>query len=458
MKRRVHFVGIGGAGLSPIARVLHERGEIVTGSDRSRSEYAQALEKLGIQIAYAHDEGNVQGADVVIASSAIPDDNPELVAARGQGIPVMHRKEFLPELTAGAQVIAVAGTHGKTTTSGLISWLLLQAGCEPTFIVGGMMRDVGTNARAGAGPQFVIEADEYDYAFLGLHPSIAVITNVEHDHPDCFPHFDQVQQAFKAFVAQVRDLLVLCLDDPVASRLGRPGLETRTYGLDADADWRAEQVKPNARGGMDFQVLQVGKLVGAMSTCLPGRHNVRNVLAALAVGEALGLPFEESRAAAAAFHGVGRRFEVLGQAKGVVVIDDYAHHPTEIRSTLEAARLRYPQGDIWAVFQPHTYSRTLALLPCLDTAFASADHVIVLDIFAAREKADPRIDGRRVTETIAHPEARFIGSKEEAAQFLLGRVKSGAVVITLSAGDGNRVGEMLLHGLREQAGGADAGR
>lgn len=447
MRRRVHLVGIGGAGLSAIARVLHERGDIVTGSDLARSAYTEALEVLGVSISFGHRAENVTGSDLVVVSSAIPQDNVEWQAALQQGIPTMKRAEFLPELVKDQTTIAVAGTHGKSTTSGLIAWLLDCCGFEPGFIVGGMLLNFGTNAKAGAGSRFVIEADEYDRTFLGLHPEVAVVTNVEHDHPDSYPTMEEFTQAFARFVLQVKQSLIVCQDDPVANSLKTDRIDRVTYGLSSPAHWRAEEIRPNAAGGMDFLVLKEDATLGLVRTRLPGQHNVLNALGALAAGDVLGLDFKAMREALTDFMGVGRRFEVLGEAQGVVVVDDYAHHPTEIQATLEAARQRYPEAKIWAVFQPHTFSRVHALLDAFAVSFVSADHVIVTEIFASREIPDGSIDGEQIAARIQHDDVHFISDLADAARYLVESVQPGAVVLTLSAGDGNRVGTLLLDGL-----------
>jgi UDP-N-acetylmuramate--alanine ligase len=449
MSRHVHLVGIGGTGLSAIARVLKQRGDVVTGSDRTRSIYAEALEALGVPIRYEHRAENVEGADLVVASSAVPDDNVELQAARSAGIPVLRRSEFLGDLTAGQKTIAVAGTHGKTTTTGLIAWLLTQAEMDPSFIVGGTLSNFDANARAGGGDYFVIEADEYDRMFLGLEPAIAVITNVEHDHPDCYPTFESFRRAFAEFASRVQDLIVVCKDDPGAASLPLPAIECVRYGLNADADWYAEEIRSNAVGGSDFLVLRRGETLGLMRTRLPGPHNVLNTLAALIVGDHLGLDFKDMRETLTEFLGVGRRFEIIGEAAGVTVVDDYAHHPTEIKATLRGARQQFPDAEIWAVYQPHTFSRIRALLPDFAHAFDDCDHLIVTDIFASREQADGSIDSRTLVETIEHPDVRYIPRLEAAADYLLERVKGGSLVLTLSAGDGNRVGYRVLQGLTE---------
>jgi UDP-N-acetylmuramate--alanine ligase len=361
MSRRVHLVGIGGAGMSAIASVLLESGEQVTGSDRAHSLYTAELEKRGVVIEYMHRAENVAGADLLVASSAVPDDNVELQAALALGIPVKRRAEFLGELTRGYRTIAIAGTHGKTTTTGMIAWVLEQDGRSPTFIVGGMLPDLSGNARHGTGRDFVIEADEYDHTFLGLHPDVAVVTNVELDHPDCYPTFEAFQDAFAQFSQQVESMLFVCKDDPGALALEPAHAKRMTYGLDPDADLHAEDIRVNTAGGSDFLVLRGSETIGLVRTRLPGDHNVRNALACLAVCDYLGVEFRVVREALTNFHGAERRFQLKGQAAGVTVIDDYAHHPTEIRATLSAARQRFPQGQIWVVFQPHTYSRLRAL-------------------------------------------------------------------------------------------------
>jgi UDP-N-acetylmuramate--alanine ligase len=444
MTRKVHLVGIGGSGLSAIAHVLHDRGEQVTGSDRGLSAYTRALEAADVQVFLGHDEKHVLGADLVIASSAIPDNNVELVAARQMGVPVLKRQAFLTELTANHETLAVAGTHGKTTTSGLIAWILQCAGYDPSFIVGGLLGDFGANGKAGSGRYFVVEADEYDRAFLGLHPHIAVITNLEHDHPDCYPTLADLEAAFEKFIAQVKSSLVVCLTDPGAAALSREGLARVTYGLDQEADWHAEELRPNAAGGMDFLVLYRDELQGLVRTRLPGLHNVENALGAMAVADEVGITFRVIQEALTSYHGAGQRFEIMGKSKGVTVVDDYAHHPTEIRATLSTARLRFPDARIWAVFQPHTYSRIEAFMAAYLKAFSDADYVIVTEVFGAREVFDGSISGEILSEQIDHPEVRFIADLKELAVSLSELVQPGDVVVTLSAGDANQVGKHLL--------------
>ncbi len=449
MSRVVHLVGIGGAGMSAIAWVLHGRGETVTGSDREISVYSQSLEDAGVKVHYGHRAENVHGVDLVVASSAVPESNIELLTALELGIPVLRRDVFLPSLTEGKRTIAVAGTHGKTTTTGIIAWVLDQAGLDPTFIVGGMLQNYNRNARAGGGDHFVIEADEYEGAFLGLEPEVAVITNVEHDHPDCFPTPESFRETFATFVNRVTELLIVSADDPGALNLMSPNCERQTFGFTQDADWRAVDQQINPAGGMDFLVIRGDVTLGLVRTRLPGDHNVKNTLAALAVADHEGIEFKASRDAIAEFRGVARRFEILGNAMGITVIDDYAHHPTEIQATLSAARNRYPDQAIWAIFQPHTYSRIGALLQDFAEAFSDADEVVVTDVFAARESRDPDLDGERIANEIHHPSVRYIADLTDAAQFLEEHVRRDSVVLTLSAGDGNRIGSLLLQNLRE---------
>jgi UDP-N-acetylmuramate--alanine ligase len=448
MTSKIHFVGIGGAGLSALAHVQHGRGESVTGSDRVNSPFAQTLQEAGVRVSIGHDAENVTGAEVVISSSAIPENNVELMAAKELGIPVMRRKEYLDVLTKDSETIAIAGTHGKTTTTGMIAWILDQAGMDPTFVVGGLLPDFGANGRAGKGAYFVVEADEYDHAFLGLHPKIAVVTNVEHDHPDIFPTYEDVFSAFQAFVNQAKEKIIVCVDDPGADSLSHESVEKITYGFDSSAHWRAEDIRANSAGGMDFLVLKGADLLGLVRTRLPGKHNVSNALAAFAVAGALEIPFEISRNAMTKFHGAGQRFEILGVVNDITVVDDYAHHPTEIRATLSTSKLRFPEAEIWTVFQPHTFSRISALLAAYRSAFSDADHVIVTEVFAARERKNGVISGEYLAGEIEHHDVQFISDFNEIVELLAQKVQTGDAVVTLSAGDANEVGRLFLEKLR----------
>ena len=464
MKQRapVHFIGIGGIGLSAIAKILLEEGYRVSGSDLQLSPLTANLEALGASIYKGHAAGNVGPADLVIMSSAIRPDNPEVVAARQRGIPVIKRDQMLGRMMEGRYGIAVAGTHGKTTTTALIAWLLTQAGLDPTFIVGGVVENLGTNAQAGQGEHFVIEADEYDYTFLGLKPRLAVVTVIEMDHPDCFRDLDEVTDAFIKFVSLVPEdgSVVGCGDEDrvraVIEELagsereeGKP--QVVTYGLGAGVDWQAVEIRANEVGGSDFVALKERQPVGAFGLQLPGLHNVKNALAAIAVADHLGLDLAGVGTALREFRGTKRRFEHKGTAGGMIVIDDYAHHPTEIRATLAAARGRYPDSEIWAVFQPHTYSRTRALLTEFAASFGDADHVIVVDIYPAREYDDLGVSAADIVSRMTHPDARHIATLDDAADYLLRHLKVGDVLITLGAGDGYLVGERVLASLGQEA-------
>ncbi len=452
---RTHLIGIGGTGLSAIARLLLEMGTTVTGSDRAESPFTRDLRSAGATIRIGHRPENVAGADLVVRSSAIPDDNPEVVAARAAGIPVLKRADFLGSLMEGKTGIAVAGTHGKTTTTAMIAWILTVLNQEPSFIVGGVLTNLGVNARAGAGPAFVIEADEYDRMFLGLRPAVEVVTNIEHDHPDCYPTLADFQAAFVEFVKLLPagGTLVACGEDKGALELvaeaERLGVNVLVYGLKPSIDsgsrmldTYAEVMSPNLKGGFTFSASILGRSVSVVLQ-VPGLHNVRNALAALTVTGLLGLSQEDAAKALKKFVGTGRRFEVRGKVRGVVVVDDYAHHPTEIRATLAAARSRYPEQRIWAVWQPHTYSRTQALFGEFVQAFADADEVIVTEIYAARE---PHQDysAEKVAGAIEHPSVHFIAGLSEVSDYLLANLHSGDVLLVLSAGDADQVSAELL--------------
>lgn len=463
-RREVHFhlVGIGGAGLSAIAGLLQERGYRVSGSDRRPNAATDELAARGVTVFRGHAAENVWGADLVLISSAVPEDNPEVLAAQAAGIPVVKRATFLGPLMEGLHGIGVAGTHGKTTTTGMIAVILLRAGLDPNLIIGGRLavgpaEGMPTStiaARAGEGP-FVIEADEYDGMFLGLRLEIGVVTNVEWDHVDCYPTPAAFAQAFRQFVGQLPEggLLLTCADDAGALALREavaPGVQVWTYGLTEGADWQARQLERNALGGFDAEVWHAGAQVATLSLPVPGRHNIRNALAALAVAHWHGIKPQWSAIMLRDFQGAGRRFELIGEADGVTVIDDYAHHPTEVAATLSAARLRFATRRIWAVFQPHTFSRTQALLHDYAHSFDDADCVLFLDIFAAREKIDLGMHSRVLAESVEHPDAAYIGSIEDAAMHLLAHVAPDDIVITMSAGDGNQVGQLLLAELQKR--------
>ncbi len=459
--RHIHFIGIGGSGLSALATVLLERGLAVSGSDRQASALLARLEQAGARIAIGHRAENVAGVDLVVRSSAVQPDNVEVQAALAAGLPVLRREEFLAQVIAGQQAIAVAGTHGKTTTTAMLAWLLTALGQDPSYVIGGVAANLGANAHAGAGNWFVIEADEYDRMFLGLQPFIAIVTNVEHDHPDCYPTPAEYAAAFRQFVGQVQPggLALACVDDPGAAALlddlRRQGPAALAYGLGAAAQLKAEDPRSNPAGGFTFDVsLEQRPLLSDVSLQVPGLHNVRNALAALGAAQRLGLPLDPAAEALGRFRGTGRRFETRGEPGGVLLIDDYAHHPTEIRATLDAARARYPSRRIWAVWQPHTYSRLRALFDEFTTAFDAADCVLVTDVYAAREA--PPADGFSAANIVGALNIRRspVGrcahgplSVAEARAWLRQALQPGDVALVLSAGDADQITAGLLEDL-----------
>ncbi|WP_374687813.1 UDP-N-acetylmuramate--L-alanine ligase [Promineifilum sp.] len=458
----IHLVGVGGAGISAIARVLLGRGYRVSGSDMQTNEQTAALADAGVTIYTGHDPAHIAGADLLVVSSAVPPTNPEWVAARERGLPVVKRADLIGQLMEGSVGIAVAGTHGKTTTTGMIAHLLLEVGLDPTVILGGTLPELGGNGRYGQGPYFVVEADEYDYMFLGLRPEVAVITNVEHDHPDLFPTDDAYHSAFRQFARLLppHGRLIVCADDPGAAalldELTNGGIEVTTYGLSERAA-RAPHVRGldarlNQMGGTDFVVEYDGQTIGLARLRVPGLHNVRNALAAIIVGLDLQIEFGQICRALAGFGGVQRRFQLIGETGGVTIIDDYAHHPTEIRATLAAARQRYPGRRLWAVWQPHTFSRTRLLADEFADSFAGAERVIALDIYRSREADDPDVNTAGVVSRMRHPQAIHIPDRRDAADYLLERVNPGDVIVTLGAGDGDAVGRWVLEGLERQRG------
>jgi UDP-N-acetylmuramate--alanine ligase len=458
----VHFIGIGGSGLSAIARLLKESGYTVTGSDKSLSPFAMDLQKEGINVFVGHHPRNVTGADWVVRSSAVTDDNVEVIAAKNAGIPVYKRSDFLGQLMTEKTGIAVAGTHGKTTTTAMIAWMLYAMQRDPSFIIGGTMNNLKVNARAGQGNAFVIEADEYDRMFLGLKPQISVVTNLEHDHPDCYPTFDDMFEAFKNFVDLLPPdgTLIACAESESAASLlshaRHKGLSVVSYNFQTEMtinspQWmQARSPKPNTRGGYDFSAMtnlgtSAANVVN-VSLQVPGEHNIRNALAALSVAAVMNLPLQEAADALGEFTGTGRRFDVKGETKGVTVVDDYAHHPTEIRATLSAAKARYPGRRIVAVWQPHTYSRVQTLFVEFTRAFADADVVLVTEVYASRE-AKQDFSSAEVVSSMPHQSARYSGSLDETTKYLLKNLTSGDVLIVLSAGDADQVSANVLKGL-----------
>jgi UDP-N-acetylmuramate--alanine ligase len=445
----IHIIGIAGTGMSAVARILMESGITVSGSDRQSNEITHELQRYGAAIYAGHRAENVAGATALFISSAVRDDNPEVSAARARRIPILTRREFFRYLLPDKTQIAVAGTHGKTTTTALIVHLLRETGNDPSYIVGGTLANTGNNAHVGKGSAFVVEADEYGGMFLGLSPKIAIVTNIEHDHPDIFPTIDDVMAAFRQFVKLLPDdgILIACADDPNAALLlnERKPQQSISYGF--SGEWRLVPTETSLSGTTEFSIVNPFHKYDIVSP-LAGTHNMLNVAAALLAVYANGVPMEQAIPALGTFRGTERRFEVIGIAGGVTVISDYAHHPTAIRATLQAARQQYGKAKLWAVWQPHTYSRSRLLADEFAHAFADADAVLITDIYAAREQPTPTdptsADLARLTTAAGHANVRASGTLEATAELLQHEVEPGDVVIILSAGDAPRIGETLL--------------
>lgn len=447
--RHVHFLGIGGIGMSALARLLLARGQKVSGCDSTVGEQAAALERLGAHICAGHDPSHLTGVDLLVVTSAVSRDNEELLAAADRGIPVMKRAEALAEILNSGQGIAVAGTHGKTTTSALIGWILTVAGCDPTILIGGISVDLGSNARVGGTDLIVGEADEYDASFLRLRPEIAVITNVEPDHLDFYGTEERLYDAFRQFTAGVRRAVVVCADDERALEIAKEvALSPVTYGLERGT-WQALDIDEDGRV-CQFTATGVGPPT-RYAMQLAGAHNVRNALAAIAVAHILGVDTEVIVRALASFGGVQRRSEIKGSAAGVTVIDDYAHHPTEIRTTLAALKRRFKR-PIKVVFQPHTYSRTRAFLPEFASAFEDADAVYLLDIYAARENDRLGLSDDDLAREMKrfHPRVEHVGTMDRALEQMLCHAESGDILLTMGAGDVFTLGPRLLEALERR--------
>jgi UDP-N-acetylmuramate--alanine ligase len=450
--RQLHFVGIGGIGMSGIAEVLHNLGYLVTGSDSRESETTRRLSALGVRVAVGHRAENVEGADVVVRSSAVAQENVEVAAARQRLIPVVQRAEMLAELMRMKYGVAVAGTHGKTTTTSLVATVLARGGLDPTMVIGGRLNALGSNAKLGRGDFLVAEADESDGSFLKLSPTIAVVTTVDAEHLDYYRDLAQIQDAFVEFINKVPfyGLAVLCLDqENIQAVLPRVEKRYVTYGLRSQADFLAREI---GFAGMtsECSVAWKGQPLGRLRLRVPGLHNVYNALAAVAVGMDLDIPFETIRDALAEFTGVDRRFQVRGDEGGVTVVDDYAHHPAEIQATLNAAKDGFGRRVV-AVFQPHRYTRTRALLSEFSTAFYQADHLFVTEIYPAGEAPIPGVSGSRIAEAVAehgHKRVTYVADKSALPAAVLATLQPGDMVLTLGAGDIWRAGEEILDGLR----------
>ena len=455
--RCVHMVGIGGIGMSSIAEVLLHRGYRVTGSDLKKSDITERLESLGARIYEGHEESNISGADVVVYSSAVNTrENPETLEAERKRVPLISRAVMLGELMRMKFGIGVAGTHGKTTTTSLAGLVIAEGGFDPTIIVGGKVASFGSNAVAGEGDIILIEADEYDRTFLRLTPSLAVITNIEADHLDIYKDLEDIKDAFVEYANSVPffGAAILCLDDTnVQTILGRIDRRIRTYGTTRQAEIRADNITLN---GLEtsFDVYESGKLLGSLTLSSPGMHNVLNALAAVTIGIELDMPFDRIQAGIRRFTGVQRRFQKVGEIDDIVIIDDYAHHPTEVKATLAAASLGWPDRRIVAVFQPHLYSRTRDCKDEFARSFFDADTLIITDIFGAREEPIPGVDGLTVAEQTlqyGHRDVQYVQDLEELCPLLEEIAKPGDVIITMGAGNIWRYGRRFYELLQEKS-------
>lgn len=452
-----HVIGVAGAGMSAIAHLLLDQGHMVSGCDQQRNALVDELVARGMTFSLGHDADHLQGVGRVITSSALKPHHSELIAAEQRGLPVLKRAEIWREWSQMRPTLAVAGTHGKTTTTAMCAIILHQLGHDPAYIVpaGGPVPGLERFARWGSGT-FVIEADEYDRLLLGLLPTTAIITSVDWDHVDIYPSRDDVEQTFAQFARQVNAAVIACADDPGAEHVAaqHDGVARWwRYGFAHHADWRASDVALSD-GWTTFNVHTPEGMVLPGRLRVPGEHNVQNAVGAIAAVAQFGVAPEDALRALETFRGAARRFEWKGEAGGVTVIDDYAHNPAKVRAVLQAARLRFPDRRIVAYVQPHTFSRTEALIDEFAQVFNAADLVLVGDIYPSRERAAdfPGIDASFIVRNVQHPAAHVSGNVRESADRLLALVQPGDVLLTLGAGDGYKVGEWVLEGIRAKNG------
>jgi UDP-N-acetylmuramate--alanine ligase len=439
--KSIHFVGIGGIGMSGIADILADRGLSVSGCDLKPSSATDLLKSRGIPVTTTgHDAAHLEGMDAIVVTSAVKGGNPEVDAARQRGLRVIPRKEMLGALVNEKRSVGVSGTHGKTTTSAMISVVLEEAGLDPTIIIGGMLRNIGSNAKSGHGDLLVVEADEYDRTFHELHPEIAVVTNIEADHLEYYGSFEAIEESFRIFAGGVKKIVIGCADDPAVVRLldRIEGKSVIRYGLGESADIRAINLEFDERGS-SFEVPGIG----FFRLFVPGEHNVRNALAAITVADELGVAPQTTAAALSKFLGVDRRFQIIGEYAGAIVVDDYAHHPTEIRATLNAARKGYPTRRVVALFQPHLYSRTRDFAREFGESLLVADVALLAPIYAAREHPLEGVTAKLIAD--AAPGVEFIEKTNDAlVDELRTRLQPNDIFITMGAGDIHQVGEALV--------------
>ncbi len=452
--KRLHLVGVGGAGMSGMAEILNNLGYAVTGSDNSPSEITEHLEELGITVHKGHAGVNLGEADVVVISSAVSEDNPEVVEANRRGIPIIKRAEMLGELMRLKFSIGIAGTHGKTTTTSMIGKILTDANLDPTVIVGGVVMGKGTGASLGKGQYMVAEADEYDRSFLKMFPSVAVVLNIEPDHLECYDDLAHLENSFLEYMNRTPFYgeVVFCADDPALTRLApRIKRSKATFGLNENADYRAVDIT-SGQGRSRFGVMNKGEMLGYLDIRVPGRHNVLNALAATATAIELEIPFEIVADSLREFGGVVRRFEIKGLVDDIMVVDDYAHHPTELKATLSTAKDYYDRRVI-AVFQPHLYSRTRQFYREFAEVLQLADMAFVVDIYPAREKPLPGVTSKMIAEWAEEKKMKkigYLGAWERAVDKIVGLARPGDMIINIGAGSIYRINPIILQKLSER--------
>ncbi len=456
--KKLHFVGIGGIGMSGIAEILMGEGFRITGSDKAASDNTERLESLGAKVSIGHAAKNLDAdVDAVVYSSAVTPDNPEVVEAQRRSIPVIRRAEMLAEVMRLKYGIGIAGTHGKTTTTSMVSLVLMEGDVDPTVIVGGRLRGLaGSNARMGKGDFIVVEADEFDRSFLSITPTIAVLTTLETDHLDCYRDLEDIKGAFIQFANKVPfyGFVVLCLDEPALQDI-MPKIRKKilTYGLNGQADIQAVDIS-HKENRSRFTVMREGKDLGVVEIQIPGKHNVQNALAAITVGLALGVPFNRVKAGIEKFTGVFRRWEEKADIGGITVFDDYAHHPTEIKATLSGAKAGWRRRVV-CVFQPHLYSRTRDFYEEFGRSFFNADMLVVTDVYPAREEPIQGITGELIAHAakgFGHKNVHYVPDKKEIPAFLMKNKQPGDIIITMGAGDIWKFGEEFITQLKASTG------
>lgn len=457
MQKRIHFIGIGGTGISAIALILLARGWQVSGSDANASNYFEAVTKAGAQTVLGHNPELVKQADLVVRSSAIGENDPDVLTAKAAGIPVLKRNAFLPVLTEGREVLAVAGSHGKTTTTAMLIEALRAAEEDPSFILGANIKSLGTNAHEGQSKIFIIEADEYDNMFLGLEPTISLVTNIEHDHPDFFPTESDYLQAFKNFILKTRQngTVLLCGDDRLSQKLlGQledAPFKVLSFGFGMENDYQIQNCLVNVPG-RSFELTFKARSLGNFKTQIPGQHNVLDAAAALAMIHQAGLSLKKAAMGLKNFTGSERRFEIFYQKHGVTVVNDYGHHPTQLKATLEAGREAFPGATLWAVWEPHTFSRTQSMQAAFAQSLESADRVIITKIYAARE-ANNGYTPEAIAAQLHAKSGLYLPDFEDVAESIASGQKGNDVVIVFSAGKGPEVSRKIAAKLDEIIGG-----